>query len=178
MALVAREARSWPKPLRGSGGLDRADLLLVCSSGGHLLQLVALRDAWSGFSRRWVTFDKSDARSLLDGEPVTYAYGPTNRSVKNLLRNLALAWRVVGRVRPKIVLTTGAGVAVPFAWVARLRGARIVYVESLTRIDEPSLSCRLIAPTASRIYVQWPELLAAVPRARYAGQVYSDKDAA
>jgi UDP-N-acetylglucosamine:LPS N-acetylglucosamine transferase len=177
MALLAREAPPWPKALRGSG-LDRADLLLVCSSGGHLLQLVALREAWGGFSRRWVTFDKSDARSLLVGEPVTFAYGPTNRSVKNLLRNLALAWRVVGQVRPRIVLTTGAGVAVPFAWVARLRGARVVYVESLTRIDEPSLSCRLIAPAASRIYVQWPELVAAVPRSRYAGQVYSDKDAA
>jgi UDP-N-acetylglucosamine:LPS N-acetylglucosamine transferase len=158
--------------------LERADLLLVCSSGGHLLQLVALRDAWSEFSRHWVTFDKSDVRSLLDGEAVTFAFGPTNRSIKNLLRNLALAWRVVGRVRPRIVLTTGAGVAVPFAWIARLRGARVVYVESLTRIDEPSLSCRLIAPTASRIYVQWPELVKAMPKARYAGKVFSDKDAA
>jgi beta-1,4-N-acetylglucosaminyltransferase len=158
--------------------LGHADLLLVCSSGGHLLQLIALHDAWDDFSRRWVTFDKSDARSLLGGEAVSFAHGPTNRSVKNLLRNLVLAWRIVGQVRPRIVLTTGAGVAVPFAWVARLRGARVVYVESLTRIDQPSLSCRLIAPTASRIYAQWPELLEALPRARYVGQVFSDKDAA
>ena len=153
-----------------------ADVLLVCSSGGHLLQLFALRDAWDDFSRVWVTFDKSDARSLLGDERVLYAHGPTNRSVKNLLRNLVLAWRVVGAVRPRIVLTTGAGVAVPFAWVARLRGARVVYVESLTRIDQPSLSCRLIAPTASRIYAQWPELLEALPRARYAGRVFSEDE--
>ena len=44
---------------------NRADLLLVCSTGGHLLQLVALRDSWQRFTRAWVTFDKSDARSLL-----------------------------------------------------------------------------------------------------------------
>ena len=157
-------------------GPGHADLLLVCSSGGHLLQLFALRDAWDDFSRVWVTFDKSDARSLLGDERVLYAHGPTNRSVKNLLRNLVLAWRVVGAVRPRIVLTTGAGVAVPFAWVARLRGARVVYVESLTRIDQPSLSCRLIAPTASRIYAQWPELLEALPRARYAGRVFSEDE--
>jgi UDP-N-acetylglucosamine:LPS N-acetylglucosamine transferase len=164
-------ALSAPRP-------DRADVLLVCSSGGHLLQLVALRDAWQGLSRRWVTFDKSDARSLLAGEVVTFAHGPTNRSVKNLLRNLVLAWRLVARVRPTVVLTTGAGVAVPFAWIARLRGARVVYIESLTRIDRPSLSCRLIAPAASRIYVQWPELVDAVPRSRYVGQVFTEKDAA
>ena len=52
-----------------------------------------------------------------------FAHGPTNRSVKNLLRNLVVAWRVVAAARRRIVLTTGAGVAVPFAWMARIRGA-------------------------------------------------------
>ena len=154
---------------------DHAALLLVCSSGGHLLQLVALRDAWSVADRVWVTFDKSDARSLLADERVYHAYGPTNRSVKNLLRNVVVAWRVVREVRPKLVLTTGAGVAVPFAWVGRLHGARVVYVESLTRIERPSLSCRLIAPVADRIYVQWPELAPVVRGSRYAGNVFSDR---
>jgi UDP-N-acetylglucosamine:LPS N-acetylglucosamine transferase len=155
--------------------LARAELLLVCSTGGHLLQLAALRPAWDGIDRVWVTFDKSDARSLLADERVVYAYGPTNRSIKNLLRNLVVAWRVVRRVRPRLVVTTGAGVAVPFAWVARLRGARVVYVESLTRIERPSLSLRLIAPVAGRVYVQWPELQAAVGGARYAGNVFVDR---
>jgi beta-1,4-N-acetylglucosaminyltransferase len=153
---------------------QRADLLLVCSSGGHLIQLVALRDAWERFTRVWVTFDKSDARSLLANERVHYAYGPTNRSVKNLLRNLFVAWRVVRDARPRVVVTTGAGVAVPFAWVARLRGATVVYVESLARIEGPSLSYRLIAPIARRRYVQWPELAQALPRTRFVGNVFSE----
>ncbi len=148
------------------------DVLLVCSTGGHLLQLVALREAWDGRSRAWVTFDKSDARSLLQGEFVYHAHGPTNRNIPNLLRNLLLAPRIVGRLRPRVVITTGAGVAVPFAWIARLRGAKIVYVESFTRIDHPSLSCRLIAPVANRIYAQWPELADAYPRARFVGNVF------
>ena len=151
----------------------RADLLLVCSSGGHLLQLVALEEAWSGFTRAWVTFDKSDVRSLLADERVVFAHGPTNRSIKNLLRNVLVAWRVVREVRPRIVLTTGAGVAVPFAWVAKLRGSKVVYVESLARIDAPSLSYRLIAPIADRRYVQWPELAHTLPRSRFVGNVFS-----
>ena len=90
-----------------------------------------------------------------------------------MLRNLVVAWRVVGETRPKVVLTTGAGVAVPFAWVARLRGATVVYVESLARIEGPSLTYRLIAPIAERRYVQWPELAASLHGARYAGNVFS-----
>jgi UDP-N-acetylglucosamine:LPS N-acetylglucosamine transferase len=151
----------------------RADLLLVCSTGGHLIQLVALRDAWERFTRAWVTFDKSDARSLLEHERVYFAHGPTNRSVKNLLRNLLVAWRVVRDVRPRVLITTGAGIAVPFAWVARLRGARVVYVESLARIEGPSLSYRLIAPIAEQRYVQWPELAQALPSTRFVGNVFS-----
>lgn len=147
-------------------------MLLVCSTGGHLLQLVALREAWSGRSCAWVTFDKSDARSLLQGELVYHAHGPTNRNIPNLVRNLLLAPRIVRRLRPRVVITTGAGVAVPFAWIARVRGAKVVYVESFTRIDGPSLSCRLIAPVADRVYAQWPELAAAYPRARFRGNVF------
>jgi UDP-N-acetylglucosamine:LPS N-acetylglucosamine transferase len=150
-----------------------ADVLLVCSTGGHLLQLVALEDAWSGFRRAWVTFDKSDARSLLSNERVFYAHGPTNRNLKNLLRNIVVAWRVVSEVRPRVVLTTGAGVAVPFAWIGRLRGAAVVYVESLARIEGPSLSYRLVGPIAARRYVQWPELARKLPNARFAGNVFS-----
>jgi beta-1,4-N-acetylglucosaminyltransferase len=160
-----------------------ADVLLACSSGGHLLQLLALQDAWSGFSRLWVCEDTSDARSLLRGERVVFAHGPTHRNLKNgvgtialaWLRNFALAWRVMGTLRPKVILTTGASTAVPFAWVGRLRGARVVFVESVTRIEKPSVSCRLIVPFADRVYVQWPELLEALPRARYAGTVLAGR---
>lgn len=159
-------------------GLPRADLLLVCSTGGHLLQLLALREAWQEETRAWVTFSKSDAHALLRDEHVVTAFGPTSRTfgltaALNTLRNLVLAVRVVRRVRPAVILTTGAGIAVPFAWVGRAFGARVVYVESFTRIEGPSLSCRLIAPVATRIYGQWPEFVHAVPRARYRGNVFS-----
>jgi beta-1,4-N-acetylglucosaminyltransferase len=151
----------------------RADVLLACSSGGHLLQLLALRQAWEPFSHVWVTDDRSDTRSQLAGERVFFAHWPTSRNLVTLGRNLVLAWKVIRAVRPRLVLTTGAGTAVPFAWVARLRGADVVYVESVTRVDSPSLTCRLLRPIASRVYVQWPELQAAVPGSRYVGSVLS-----
>ena len=151
---------------------ERAPVMLVCSSGGHLLQLLELRPAWEGFERVWVGFDKSDTRSLLCGERVIHAHGPTNRNIPNLLRNLVLARRVIGQERPCAILTTGAGLAVPFAWVGRMYGVPTIYVESFTRINELSLSARLIAPVASRLYVQWPELAGDTGRLRFAGNLF------
>jgi beta-1,4-N-acetylglucosaminyltransferase len=91
------------------------------------------------------------------------------------MRNLVVAWRTLRTVRPRILLTTGAGVAVPFAWLARLRGVKVVYIESFTRIESPSFSCRLVAPIADRVYAQWPELTSAVKKARYAGNVFAQR---
>ena len=155
---------------------DGRPLLIVCSSGGHLLQMLELRDAWSGFERVWVTFDKSDARSLLREERVVHAHSPTNRNIPNLLRNLRLARRVLREEQPAAILTTGAGVAVPFAWAGKLLGVPTVYVESVTRIEGLSLSARLIAPVAKRMYAQWPELAdASAGRIRFEGNLFAGR---
>jgi Oligosaccharide biosynthesis protein Alg14 like len=132
-----------------------ATAMLVCSSGGHLLQLYRLKPWWDQVERIWVTFDMPDSRSLLAGEQIVWAYHPTTRSVPNLLRNLGLAWRLLRTRKPDVVVSTGAGVAVPFFVVARLLGIKTVYVEVYDRIDSPTLTGRLCHPFASRFLLQW-----------------------
>jgi UDP-N-acetylglucosamine:LPS N-acetylglucosamine transferase len=118
---------------------------------------VRLEPWWRGLTRTWVTFDKPDARSLLAEEAVVWAHHPTTRNVPNLVRNLFLAVRQLPRLRPDLVVSTGAAVAVPFFVVARLLGIPTVYVEVFDRIDSPTLTGRLVRPLATRFCVQWPE---------------------
>lgn len=172
MRLKRRKSPEAVRPGEGDGAPP--DLLLVCSSGGHVLELLWLRKAWTPFSRAWVTLDSDDTRSLLRNEEIFFARGPTERSAVNFLRNLLIAWRIIGRLRPAVIVSTGAAIAVPFAWVGRLRGTRVVYVESLTRIDAPSLTGRLVRPVADRVYVQWPQLTATLPGSRFVGNIFGD----
>ncbi len=146
-------------------------ICLVCSSGGHFLQLHSLRDFWERQERFWVTFRGRDTESFLQGEQVYWAHEPTNRNVKNLIRNMLLAVRLLSRERPRSVVTTGAGVAVPFIYVARTLRIRTVYIESLTRVDNLSLSGKLVYPVVDHLLVQWPELAARYGKALYKGQV-------
>ena len=146
-------------------------LCLVASTGGHLLQLVSLEQAWKPHDRFWVTFPKVDAQTLLKNERVVWAYHPTNRNVKNLIKNLWLAWRLLRRERPEVIISTGAGVGVPFLWIGRLLGIRTVYIESITFIRDLSLSGKLVYPFAHRFFVQWPDLAVRYPRAVYGGRV-------
>jgi len=135
----------------------RHRLLLVCSDGGHLAQLHHLEPWWSRHDRTWVTFRKPHAVSLLEGERVVWAHHPVTRNVPNALRNAVLAWKVLRRERPDVVVSDGAGVAVPFFVVARLLRIPTVYVEVYDRIDSRTMTGRLVRPFTSLFVVQWPE---------------------
>lgn len=118
-----------------------------------------------------MAFDTPDARELLDGRQVLHAHHPTNRNLRNLARNTVLAWRVVRRTRPAVAISTGAGVAVPFLWIARIYGARVIYVESFARTSGLSLTGRLVRPVVHRLFVQWPGAEKGA-KAEYVGSIF------
>lgn len=147
-------------------------VLFVSSSGGHLSQLLQLRSWWTHHERQWVTFDLPDARSKLEGEILIPAHHPTTRNIRNLLRNVPLAHKVVRDFRPDVIVSNGAGVAVPFFLVARLFGIPTVYLEVYDRIDSRTMTGRLCAPLASLFLVQWPEQQALYPSSVLVGPLY------
>jgi beta-1,4-N-acetylglucosaminyltransferase len=148
----------------GGDRTEEPTVLLVCSSGGHLTQLYNLRPWWERFRRVWVTFDKEDARSILRDETIVAAHHPTTRNIPNLLRNSVLAWRVLRRHRPDVIVSTGAGVALPFFVLGRILGAKTIYIEVFDRIDAPSLTARLCYPLSSLFALQWEEQARFFPR--------------
>lgn len=157
--------------MASQAGPGAGEVLLVGSSGGHLAQLLALAPWYEERNRSWVTFDTPDARSLLDGEDVVWAYYPTTRNIKNLLRNALLALRVLRERSVEAVITTGAGVALPFVALARLRGIPTVYIEVYDRIDTATLTARLCRPFLSAMLVQWEEQRRMYPSATVVGNL-------
>jgi UDP-N-acetylglucosamine:LPS N-acetylglucosamine transferase len=144
-------------------------VLLVSTQGGHLAQLLALRDWWSRRDHVWVCPDTPDVADRLAGERVIRSYSPTTRNVANLMRNVALAVRVLRRERPALVVSAGAGVAVPFFAVAWMLRIPTVFIEVYDRVDTPTMSGRLCGPFTTRRIVQWQSQLAFYPDARLVG---------
>ena len=106
-----------------------------------------------------MTFNKLDARSLLSGQRTVWAHHPTTRNIPNLGRNLALAWQVIRGEREQlnVIISNGAGVAVPFFWLSRLFGIVTVYVEVYDRIDLSTVTGRLCQPVTDLFLLQRPE---------------------
>lgn len=147
-------------------------ICLVGSSGGHLTHLYMLKPFWQEHSRCWVTFDKADARSLLEGEQFYPCYYPTNRNLKNLIRNTWVAWKVLRREKPDLIISAGAAVAVPFFYLGKLFGAKTVYVEVFDRIDKPTLTGKLVYPITDLFVVQWEEMKQVYPKAVNLGSIF------
>lgn len=142
------------------------------SSGGHLTQLMQLRDFWEKEERFWVTFNKADALSSLENETVYHCYFPTNRNIVNLLRNTALAWKVLRKERPDVIISTGAAVAVPFFYLGKLYGAKLIYIEVFDRVDKATLTGKMVYPIVDKFIVQWEEQLEVYPNAIFLGSIY------
>lgn len=150
----------------------RYRVLFVCSSGGHLSQLLQLRPWWEHHDRAWVSFHAEDVITSLEGERLYFGYSPTTRNAVNLVRNLALSVSLLRRERPDVIVSTGAGMAVPFFWVGHLLGCSTVYIEVYDRIDSPTLTGRLCRRASDLFLLQWERQRAQYPRGTYAGPLY------
>ena len=145
---------------------------LVGSSGGHLTHLYMLKPFWKDKDRFWVTFDKEDARSILAGEKVYHCYYPTNRNLKNLFRNTFLALKVLRKERQDLLISSGAAAAVPFFYIAKLMGKKLIYIEVYDRIDKPTLTGRLVYPIVDCFIVQWEEQKQVYKKAVNLGSIF------
>ena len=144
-------------------------VLLVGSAGGHLAQMLSLKDWWESEQRWWVTFDLPDAQAALAGEPVMWAQHSDKRRPWLLLRSVWLAWNALRLLRPDVVVSTGASLGAIFVVFARLLRIPTIYIEVFDRIEISSLSGRICYRIADRFCVQWKEQLKVYPKAEVVG---------
>jgi UDP-N-acetylglucosamine transferase subunit ALG13 len=118
-------------------------VLLVASAGGHLVELIQIAEMLEIRNRHWVTYDNPMARSVLAGEPVSWARHAPPRDPTAVLHDVPLAMRVMQRESVNLAVTTGASIAVGWLAAARLRGVDCHFIESAARSHGPSLSMRI-----------------------------------
>lgn len=146
---------------------------LVASAGGHLSQLLKIVHACAWTDCRLFVVTTSDVvRNTLHGFDDIYVVGECNR--EHLFRVLGVLWRcarIVRRERPDVVVSTGAAPGCLICFLAKLRGAKVVWIDSITNVEHVSLSGRMVRHIADLFLVQWPELAHKYRGAQYVGAV-------
>jgi anti-anti-sigma factor len=150
-------------------------IMIVCSSGGHFKYAQSLKPFLNRFQDTcWITFKTATTESQLttDKQRKYWAYSPTNRNLQNLIRNLLLAFNILNQERPDLVISTGAGIAVPFLVVAKLLYKKnTVFIESKTRLKKLSLSAEILRSlfVLDQLIVRTQELKTSYSRTEYIG---------
>lgn len=144
-------------------------VLAVASGGGHWVQLFRVRQSWSGCDVTYVTTTpdfagevKADATTRGESEPRYFVVPEANRWQK--LRLARLLVRIVGIIaltRPDVIISTGAAPGYFALRVARLYGARTIWIDSIANAEELSLSGRKIGRHADVWLTQWEDLATA-----------------
>jgi len=136
-----------------------------------MTQLQHLQKIWDKHDCTWVTFRRGMSEDMAKTHKVRFVVDP-GRNPLLMLVNLFQAFVLALRLRPRVVIANGGGVVVPFCWWARLMGAKVVFIESFSRVDHPSWSGSLIHPIASLFIIQWPGLARFYPKAVNGGSIF------
>ncbi len=145
---------------------------LVCSSGGHLDHLYAIKPLWENTDHFWATFAKEDSLSLLKDEKIYPVYFPSNRSIKALIINTVRAVKILRKERPDLIISSGAAPAVPFFYIGKMMGAKTVFIEAFDRFNKGSMTGKLCYRVSDVFIVQWEEMLKIYPKAVCLGCIF------
>ena len=99
-------------------------------------------------------------------------YFPTNRNIKNFIKNTFLAIKVLRKEKPNLIISSGAAVAVPFFWLGKLFGAKTIYIEVFDRIDKSTLTGKLVYPVTDKFIVQWDEMKDVYKKSENLGSIF------
>ena len=149
--------------------LEKPRILIVSSCGGHLTEIRTLRSVYEPFGVAYVLNDRAILSADMEGR--TYFITHAERNWQTLV-NFIEAYSLLQRLRPRCLLSTGAGPIVPFAIVGRvLFGTRVIFLETMTRVHRPSLTGRIMYWLAHDFFYQWDSLARYFPKGRCVGPI-------
>ena len=103
--------------------LNQPKILAIASGGGHWIQLMRLRPAFAGANVSYASIEKESAHAIQGNRFYRFPDANRERKVALLLQILRIAWIFI-RVRPQVVVTTGASCGYLAVRFGRLRGHR------------------------------------------------------
>ena len=136
----------------------RPKILAISSGGGHWVQLLRLRPAFEGCEVVYATVLEGYRADL--GEVAEFRVIPdSNRSNKlDLIRSAWSIFWLVLRLRPDVVVSTGAAPGYFGVRFGKWLGARVVWVDSVANAEELSMSGAKAGSFVDLWLTQWPHL--------------------
>ena len=153
-------------------------VLFISSTGGHLTELLELKELFSKYDYHIITEKTTSNLKLKDKHPgkVDYLiYGTKDHKLSypiKLLANCFKSLYLYFKIRPDYIITTGAHTAGPMCCIGKIFSSKIIYIETFANITTKTITGRLIYYFADLFIVQWKKMLKLYPKATYGGWIF------
>lgn len=133
--------------------------------------MLRLENAWNEYDTFCVTTSEL-VRAKLQKYGKVYVIGECNRQhLLRVVKVLLQCFKIILHERPDVVISTGAAGGCILCFIAKLVGAKVVWIDSITNVQRLSLSGRMVKDMADLFLVQWPELASQYGNVEYVGAV-------
>ncbi len=153
-------------------------VIFVSSTGGHLTELLQLKELFCQVEATVITEKTKSNRNL--GEqlpcPVRYLwYGTKGHLLRYLFvfpANWVRSFYYFCLLRPDVIVTTGTHTAVPLCFIAHFFRKKVIWIETFANSQTPTKSGEMIYPIADTFIVQWESMLKHYPNAKVGGWIF------
>ncbi len=146
----------------------------AASMGGHLEEIACLKEIAKECDSFLLT-EKGGFQEISFCNKTRHVL-QINRREKTFIFKFIILWlqslKIMLEEKPDSVISTGALATFPICVIAKLFGKKVIYIESFARVDEPSLTGKLMYHVADLFIVQWEEMMEFYPNAVYGGGIF------
>ena len=152
-------------------------VLFISSTGGHLNELLQLKQLFKKYDSYIITEKTKSTKSLKYKYNNVYylVYGTKDHLFKFIFKfifNIFKSFYLFLKIRPKVIITTGTHTAVPMCYIGKLFRRKIIYIETFANSETKTLTGKLVYPIADEFIVQWESMLKLYPKAIFGGWIY------
>ena len=145
--------------------MDRKKIIGISSGGGHLSELIkAIPNSYEK-EVVYVTFKNGHTKKTLKDKSHFFVIDPHLSKIKfftNFIQSLFLYIKI----RPKVIISTGAGIAIPLILIGSFFKTKIVFIESGARIFKPSRTASFIYKYSDLFIIQYKTLRSVFPKSK------------
>ena len=153
-------------------------VLLISSTGGHLNELLQLKSIMNKYDSYLITEKTKSTISLKEEykDKISYLiYGTKHNMLTypfKLLANCFKSLYFYFKIKPDVIVTTGAHSAGPMCCIGKIFGSKIIYIETFANIHSKTVTGRIVYKFADLFIVQWESMLKLYPKAIYGGWIF------
>ena len=137
----------------------------ISSGGGHLSELLKAIPRFYEKDIIYVTFKNGHTQDTLKNKKHYFIIDPHISKIKYLI-NFIQSFFLFIKIRPKVIISTGAGIAIPLILIGRLFKSKIIFIESGARIYNPSKTANFLYKYTDLFMIQYESLQTFFPTAK------------